>query len=87
VQLGFDLERDIALCKKWRLQADRAFANRSARGFGLGGRQRQRAYYDALRDLAAPAMGLPPLVRIDAPMGNGHAAYQARREHLLRVLQ
>lgn len=86
-QLGFDLERYTALCKRWRVQADRAFAHRSAPGFGPGGRQRQRAYYDALRDLAAPAMGHPPVVRIDAPMNNGRAAYQAHRDRLLGMLR
>ena len=85
-RLGFDLERYILLCKKWRLQADRAFAHRSAAGFGPGGRQRQRAYYDALRDLATPAMGHPPLIRIDAPMNNGRAAYLAQRHRMLAML-
>lgn len=87
VRLGFDLERYVALCKKWHVQADRAFAHRSAPGFGAGGRTRQRAYYDALRDLATPAMGHPPILRIDAPMGNGRVAYHERRSDLLRALR
>ena len=39
--------------------------------------QRERAYHDALRDLATPAMGHPPLLRIAAPDGDGAAAYAA----------
>ena len=35
----------------------------------------ERAYHDALMDLAAPAMGHPPLVRVTALAGDGPAAY------------
>jgi hypothetical protein len=45
------------------------------------------AYYDALRDFAAPAMGHPPLIRIDAPLNNGRAAYEKHRERLLALVQ
>src|SRR5947209_3469540 len=55
-------------------------------GFGVGGRQRQRAYYNALRDLAAHAMGHPPMIRIDAPVRDGAAAYYAHRERVLSLL-
>jgi hypothetical protein len=86
-QVGFDLEHYLSVCKKWRGDADRAYAHRTAAAFpGPAGRQRQRAYYDALRDLAAPAMGHPPLIRIDAPLNNGRAAYQAHRGRLLELL-
>jgi hypothetical protein len=84
--LGFELDEYIALCRRHQRQADRAFAHRAARGFGAGGRQQQRAYYDALRDLVTPAMGHPPLIRIEAPHDNGRAAYQNHRERLLRAL-
>jgi hypothetical protein len=85
-QLGFDLEHYKGLCKRWKREADKAFAHKAARGFGPGGRQRQRAYYDALRDFAAPAMGHPPIIRIDAALNNGRAAYQAHQERLARLL-
>ena len=49
----------------------------AAKGFGFGGVQRERAYHDALRDLAAPAMGHPPVLRIAALDGDGAAAYRA----------
>ena len=36
----------------------------AAKGFGFGGVPRERAYRDALIDLAVPAMGYPPVVRL-----------------------
>jgi hypothetical protein len=84
--LGFNVTRYKELCRQWRAAADNYYRTKLARGFGVGGRQRQRAYYDALRDLATPAMGHPPLVRIDAPLRDGRAAYLAHRERLLGLL-
>src|SRR5690349_20762461 len=43
---------------------------------------RERAYHDALRDLATAAMGHPPLIRIAAADGEGAAAYARHRETL-----
>jgi hypothetical protein len=48
--------------------------------------QRELAYHDALRDLATPAMGHPPLVRIAATEGDGAAAYRRHRGALLATL-
>ena len=56
-----------------------------AKGFGFGGVQRERAYHDALLDLATPAMGHPPVVRIAAPDGDGAAAYARHRDALLTL--
>lgn len=86
VVLGFDLDHYRALCRRWKGESDGYYRTKAARGFGVGGRQRQRAYYDALRDLAAPAMGHPPVIRIDAPVRDGRAAYCAHRERLARLL-
>jgi hypothetical protein len=52
----------------------------------VGGRQKQRAYYDALRDLATPAMGRPPLIRIEATERDGRAAYHRNRDRLLELV-
>ena len=57
----------------------------AAKAFGFGGVQRERAYHDALRDLATPAMGHPPLVRIAAVDGDGAAAYRRHRATLLAL--
>ena len=56
-----------------------------AKGFGFGGVQRERAYHDALRDLATPAMGHPPLIRIAALDGDGAAAYARHRARAARA--
>jgi predicted Rdx family selenoprotein len=85
--LGFDRDAYIKLCQRWRRDADSKWKNKEATGFpGAHGRQRQRAYYDALRDLATPAMGGPPLVRVADPFDNGRAAWERHRDGLLALL-
>lgn len=84
--LGFDMAEYRALCGRWSPKSDKYRASKSAVGFGEGGRQRQRAYHDALRDLAAPAMGCPPVIRVPAPDRDGSAAYQRVRDQMLRLL-
>ena len=85
-QVHFDLDEYRELCREWSSKSDnvdRAFA---AKGFGFGGRQRERAYRDSLLDLGAPAMGLPPVVRVVALDGDGTAAYAREREALMKLL-
>lgn len=84
--LGFEVEHYRELCRRWRVESDNYYRTKAARGFGVGGRQKQRAYYDALRDIATPAMGHPPVIRIDAPLRNGRAAYAEHRDRLLATL-
>lgn len=84
--LGFELGNYRALCERLSSRWDRYRASKDAWRYGPGGRTRQRAYYDALRDIATPAMGHPPLVRIAAPHGDGCAAYQGHRNRLLDLL-
>lgn len=81
--LGFDLDEYRALSAQWSPKSDKYRANKAAVGFGDGGRQRQRAYHDALRDLAAPAMGHPPVIRVAAPERDGGAAYFRVRDRML----
>jgi hypothetical protein len=80
--LGFDLDAHEELCRLWCASADGIDRGLAAKGFGFGGVQRERAYHDALRDLAAPAMGHPPVVRIAAVDGDGAAAYRRQRESI-----
>lgn len=82
--LGFDLDEYRALCERWAPKSDRYRAAKSAVGFGEGGRQRQRAYHDALRDLAVPHMGHPPVIRVPAPERDG-AAYEAVRSRMVAL--
>src|SRR4051812_8346531 len=80
--LGFDYEAYRELCREWCATTDALSRGLPAKGFGFGGVQRERAYHDALRDLATPAMGHPPLIRIAAVDGDGAAAYARNRDSL-----
>lgn len=85
--LGFDLDQYVSLCERHRTRADKYRFKKEARGFpGEGGRQRQRAYYDALRDLSAQALGYAPVIRIPVFDDNGRAAYRANRDRLRAAL-
>jgi len=86
VPLGFNKTLYLDLCRQWAPVAERYRAAKAATGFGNGGRQKQRAYNDALRDLAIPAMGHPPIVRIPILDDNGTAAYKRHRDALLKLL-
>src|SRR6185312_17236943 len=83
--VGFDLDEHKELCRAWCSRTDSLARGLPAKGFGFGGVQRERAYHDALRDLATPAMGHPPLVRIAAVDGDGAAAYRRHRTSLLTL--
>jgi hypothetical protein len=77
--VGFDRDEWGALCREHAPRSDRLGRGLAAKGFGFGGVQRERAYHDALADLAMPAMGHPPLIRVAAPDGDGAAAYERLR--------
>jgi hypothetical protein len=85
--LGYNVDQYRDLCRRWRRESDGYHRTKHARGFGVGARQKQRAYYDALRDIATPAMGHPPVVRIAAPLRNGGAAYADHRDVLRAALR
>lgn len=80
--VGFDLDEYKDLCRAWCSRTDGLARGMPAKGFGFGGVERQRAYHDALCDLATPAMGHPPVVRIAAVDGDGAAAYRRHRASL-----
>jgi len=84
--VGFDLDEHKDLCRIWCSSTDGLSRGLPAKGFGFGGVQRERAYHDALLDLAAPAMGHPPVVRIAAVDGDGAAAYRRHRTSFLALL-
>ena len=85
VTVGFDLDEHRRLCRTWCSRTDGLGRGLASKGFGFGGVQRERAYYDALRDLATPAMGHPPLVRIAAVDVDGASAYARHRASLLSL--
>ena len=66
--LGFDLDEYRALTERLRIRGDKSFAHKKSADFpGPGGRQKKRAYNDALRDLLAPSFTGLPLIRIPIP--------------------
>jgi hypothetical protein len=81
-----DVAAQISLCREWAARTDGLERGLAAKGFGFGGRQRERAYHDALLDLGAPAMGQPPVIRIAAVDGDGAAAYARHRAVLISYL-
>ena len=83
--LGFDIDEHRELCRSLCATSDALSRGMPAKGFGFGGVLRERAYHDALRDLATPAMGHPPLIRIAAVDGDGTAAYRRHRPALLAL--
>jgi hypothetical protein len=67
-RLAFVPEEYLTIAKQWRACGDKGFAHKQAAEFhGPSGRQRQRAYFDAFRDLAAPYFGNGPVLRVPAP--------------------
>jgi len=66
--LGYSLNDYRLLVVRHRSDGDRAFAHKRAADFDFaGGRQAQRAYNDALRDLLAPTFTGYPVVRVAVP--------------------
>jgi hypothetical protein len=85
-KLGFDADEYRELCEANAAQYDRFSRHQAAKGFGIGGIQRERAYRDALRDLATPAIGHPPLLRFLALDGDGAASYARSKDGLREAL-
>jgi hypothetical protein len=86
VRLGYSLTDYRGLVRQWNKRSDGAFAHNTASDFpNPGGRQAQRAYNDALRDLLAPTFTGHPVIRIAAPdrnMGKALAQLQRALEQL-----
>jgi hypothetical protein len=83
--LAFDPKEYAATVTRWRTQGDRGFAHKEAAEFaGRGGRQRQRAYFDAFRDLAAAHFGNGPMLRVAAP-ANDYGAAAARLANMIEA--
>jgi hypothetical protein len=84
--LGFDLEEYSALCEQHRVKADKAWGVKKTATFGLKSRGRQRAFYDALKDLSLPAAGLPPVVRIAVPDRDYARAWKQARNQVFAAV-
>jgi hypothetical protein len=86
VPLGYDVKAYRELCREHAPTSDKWRFGLASKTFGFHGLQRERAYHDAVRDIAAWAMGRPPLVRVPALDGDGEAAYGRARDALLSTL-
>src|SRR4051794_7509582 len=83
VELGFDRDEYVALCRRWCRQGDRYRAAKRTVDFAFdGGRRAQRAYFDAVRDLLAPYCIGKPVLRIPAPECDGECAAERLRAAL-----
>ena len=83
--VGFDVGEHKDLCRAWCSRTDGLSRGLASKAFGFGGVQRERAYNDALVDLAVVAMGYPPPMRIAAVDEDGAAAYHRHRDSLLTL--
>ncbi len=86
VAVGFDIDEWKSLCREHAAQTDRWRYGLASKCFGWHGLQNERAYEDAVRDIAAWVMAYPPLIRVAAIDGDGEAAYARAREELHRRL-
>ncbi|MEO5315551.1 hypothetical protein PV772_15785 [Pseudarthrobacter sp. CC12] len=84
--LGFDLEDYRDLCEQHRVKADKAWGTKKTATFGPKSRGRQRAFYDALKDLSLPAAGLPPVVRIAVPDRDYIRAWKQVRDRVFAAV-
>jgi hypothetical protein len=85
--LGFHMEEYKQACRDLHEEFDGYRRDVATRGWGIGGWPQERAYHDSLRDLAAPAMGRPPVIRIPVLDDDGAGAYERYREFLGQVLK
>ena len=85
-RVGYDVDAYRELCTEGAAQNDKFQKGLAAKGYGIGGVQRERAYRDSLVDLGAAAMGHPPLVRLVAQDSDGVAAYARNRDALMELL-
>jgi hypothetical protein len=84
--LGFDRSDYELVCRDLASDMDGLYRGLAAKGFGFGGVQRERAYHDALLDLATPAMGHPPVIRIMTLDGGGEGAWHRNRAAIIESL-
>src|SRR5262249_47448389 len=87
-RVNFDRDAYEDQCRALAPQTDALNRGLAAKGFGFGGVPRERAYQDVLKALAAPAMGLAPLIRVPATdrAQDGSALYARHRDALRGAL-
>lgn len=86
VRVSFDIEEYRRLCTQYSARADKDFVKPTF-NFGPKSRGRQRAFYDALKDLSIPAAGLPPVVRIPVPDRDVEKAWKNSRDRVRAAIE
>ncbi len=82
VPLGFDIDEYKELCREHGPTSDKWRYGLASKTFGFHGLQAERAYQDAVRDIAAWVMGFSPLLRVPAIDEDGEAAYARVKDRL-----
>lgn len=82
VKLGFDIKEYKELCRVNAPKADKWRFGLASKTFGFHGMQSERAYKDAVRDIASWVMGFPPLFRVPALDEDGAATYERAKDKL-----
>ena len=83
VPLGFDIKEYKELCREHAPKSDKWRYGMASKMFGFHGQQNERAYQDAIRDIGAWVMGLPPLIRVPAIDVDGAEAYERVKDALM----
>jgi len=87
IPLGFDVKEYKELCREHAPKTDKWRYGLASKTFGFHGLQSERAYKDAVRDVAAWVMGFPPLLRVPAIDQDGVAAYERSKDMLQSKLK
>lgn len=82
IPLGFDIEEYKELCREHAATSDKWRYGLASKTFGFHGMQAERAYQDAVRDIAAWVMGYSPVMRVPAIDEDGEAAYARAKDSL-----
>jgi hypothetical protein len=87
IDYGFDLEEYRALCRLHGPRIDRTgWAAKDTVNFGPRSRAKQRAFYDAMKDLVLPATGMPHVIRVEVIDREPELAWALNRERISAAL-
>ncbi|MEQ4567215.1 hypothetical protein [Paenarthrobacter sp. CAP02] len=87
IDYGFDPEEYRALCRLHGPRMDRTgWAAKDTVNFGPRSRAKQRAFYDAMKDLVLPAMGMPHVIRVEVIDREPELAWALNRERISAAL-
>lgn len=87
IDYGFDLEEYRALCRLHGPRIDRTgWAAKDTVNFGPRSRAKQRAFYDAMKDLVMPAIGNPHVIRVEIVDRAPELAWALNRERIFAAI-